>query len=89
MLVFDGIVIGALTGAIVCGAGGIVIALNSTGGKADIPNAILYGAAGGAIGGVLGDIVTLNSMGGIITGATIGAGFGFSLLILQELSTIG
>lgn len=87
--IVDGIVIGVVTGALISGTGGLIIALNSSGGKTDVNDGLIHGIAGGVIGGVLGDIVTGNSTVGIITGATIGTGCGLTLLILKELSTIG
>jgi hypothetical protein len=88
MLIIDGILIGALTGATISGVGGMIIKINSSA-PTDIPAGIMYGTTGGAIGGLIGDIVTGNSIVGILTGATVGAGIGLSLLIAKELSTIG
>ena len=87
--IVDGIVTGIVTGALISGTGGLIISLNSSGGKTDVNSGLIYGITGGVIGGVVGDIVTGNSMVGIIAGATIGTGCGLSLLILKELSTIG
>ena len=79
----------SLVGVIISSVSGLLIAANSSGGKTDIVACVIYGTTGGAIGGLVGDIVTGNSMAGIITGATIGTGVGVSMLILKELSTIG
>ena len=87
--IVDGIVTGVVTGTLISGVGGLIITLNSSGGKTDATAGMIYGITGGLIGGVVGDIVTGNSTVGIITGATFGTGCGLSLLILKELSTIG
>lgn len=88
IIIVDGILIGALTGATISGVGGMIIKINSTG-PTDVPAGIIYGTTGGAIGGLIGDIVSGNSIVGIVTGATVGAGCGLALLIAKELSTLG
>lgn len=88
MIIIDGIKIGAITGAIVSGAGGFAIKANSTA-PTDVQGLMIYGTIGGVIGGVIGDIVTLNSPIGIVVGATIGSVSGAGVLILKEVAKIG